>query len=110
MSVLKAGDFAVVRTTGEPVFVLETRELGDGKIVLPGEETPEDSNFTTQAKVRRPISSRNGIMHVTEFFYVEELETENASAKRRYQNALELQAELAEPNVEELPELLESLN
>ena len=103
MEEIKQGDFAIVRTTGEPVFVLSVRTLDGNAILLPGDT--EVGGFKTQVKVRRPLSGRNGIMHVEEWFYAEELESEKTSAKRRYQNALELQAELANAEIEQLPEL-----
>ena len=102
---IKVGELAVVKTTGEPVFVLGIRELGESTIVLAGEETPEGKSFTAQAKVRRPVSSRNGIMHFEEYFYIEELETEEESTKRKYDAMLKMQEDLMPNSVPELPDL-----
>jgi hypothetical protein len=52
---IKAGDVAHVRTTGEPVYVLEVAE--------------------GNASVRRPIMGQDGVRHETETFSLGELQT-----------------------------------
>ena len=81
MSDIKPGMIALIRTTGEPVFVIRT------------EDSKELPNWQA-AVVRRPRSSKDGIFHSVETFLVEELETEREATKRKYNDIMEMQQEL----------------
>lgn len=71
----KPAEIAIIRTTGEPVLVLETNE-GDAPY----------AGFTgTKVKVRRPVETREGIIHKLDEFLEEELETESALMARKLQ-------------------------
>lgn len=59
---IKQGEVAFVKTTGEAVTVLD--------IV-----TPSNTNWDSKIQVRRPIAGQNGIQHVQELFYSYELES-----------------------------------
>ena len=60
---IKPGTVALLKSSQEPVFVLELVQ-GDAGIL---------SNV--QAVVRRPVEGNAGISHMIERFYIEELET-----------------------------------
>jgi hypothetical protein len=61
--VIKSREVAYLKTTQEPVFVLEIV----GEVVT----------------VRRPVQSRDGIGHVVNTFALDELESQKESATRR---------------------------
>lgn len=63
---IKAGEVAFIKTTEEPVFVME--------IVAEDEVT-----------VRRPVAGQDGIRHELDLFSIAELETELEHAQRRVQ-------------------------
>ena len=63
-----------VRTTEEPVFILDGPDLQQ------------------QVHVRRPVQSREGIQHVNETFFVAELETRDERKKRLIAERKELDA------------------
>jgi hypothetical protein len=63
---IKAREVAFIKTTGESVFVLEY---------------PTAESAVT-AKVRRPIMTRDGVKHETEWFAYDELETLDEQRKR----------------------------
>lgn len=60
---IKAGEVAFLKTTGEAVFVLTINEvLGEG-------------NLGNTVAVRRPIVGQNGIEHDENVFFIGELES-----------------------------------
>lgn len=70
---IKAGEVSFIKTTGEAVFVLNVA-------------TPEPKNcpslFDTVVTVRRPVMGQNGVRHLEDRFYLEELETLDEQRKR----------------------------
>lgn len=59
---MKSGDLVFTKTTQEPCFVLSIKDT-----TLFG--------FTKEVHVRRPVMTENGILHKSENFFLEELET-----------------------------------
>jgi hypothetical protein len=60
---VEVGKVAYIRTTQEPVFVLAFMERS------------ADNYFPTMFTVRRPVLTREGMRHLVESFYAEELMT-----------------------------------
>lgn len=88
MSELKAGMIACIKTTAEPVYVLDIKPLTGGYHVLAGILSG------VMAKVRRPMLNENGaVTHVIEDFFVEELETKEENAVRSVQEMEALKAQ-----------------
>jgi len=86
MSKFKPSDVAFLRTTQEPVFVLDIKE-GTSVQKFPG--------LSGQvATVRRPSEGREGIRHTIEFFSVEELETLDDRHKRQVEEMEEMKAHI----------------
>lgn len=60
---IKVGEVAFLKTTDEPVFVLEINDAG------------EQGFFPQVATVRRPVQGDSGVHHDSENFYAIELES-----------------------------------
>jgi hypothetical protein len=74
---IKAGQIAYLRITDEPVFVLSVKPL-DGYHAMAG------TLSGVQAKVRRPnVNEHGSIIHQTEDFFVDELETKEDAELRK---------------------------
>jgi len=71
---IKVNEVAHVKTTDEPVFILEIMNV-DTRLM---------------ARVRRPVMGKSGIQHVLDDFYVEELETPEAKRLRNFKEAEDL--------------------
>jgi hypothetical protein len=89
--VIKVGDTAFLKTTGEVVFVLEIhpcqRAAGYGNSFPLGEEFSAQEVF-----VRIPIlSTGGGIEHETKTFLIEELETAQEKFDRELEQFTQLQ-------------------
>lgn len=87
MSDIKAGSVALVRTTGEPVFVLAVRKEVDAATL---NNVPELSGLV--ADIRRMNGGANGTFYDNTSLYVEELETEDAAVSRKVSEAQEMKA------------------
>lgn len=72
---IEAGKKVIIRSTGEPGMALAIREAGP--VVL----------------VRRPKSSKDGVEHVLETFYLEELQDFEDAKKEFIQEAMASQPE-----------------
>ena len=83
----KAGMVAYLRTTDEPLFILEVKEGS------PHQTYPDLSGQTVT--VRRPIQGRDGVRHEVQFFTIEELETLAAKQNRQVLEMNELKARFA---------------
>lgn len=86
---IKRGDVAYIKTTGEAVFVLEIYE-GEGSLV----------------DVRRPVMGQNGISHSVDSFRLEELETFDQQRKRFLQEREDLFGTKKTPETSELKSFL----
>lgn len=68
---IKQGEVAFLKTTGEGVFVLEIKDpspkLGDKELIV---------------EVRRPVAGQGGIQHKVETFYLNELESYDEQKRR----------------------------
>lgn len=74
----KPGDTAIVRTSGEVVFIKAIEAAPEGY-------------FKQVALVNRPVAHReNGIVHVSDTFYLEELESESDAMRKKYRSFEEL--------------------
>ena len=71
----KPGDLVLIKTTEEPVIVLETWTVSHGEWFgkLPS---------NTQLRVRRPVAGQNGISHQIDNFFLEEVEFPNDRSSR----------------------------
>jgi hypothetical protein len=65
---VKVGEVAFIKTTGEEAFVLNCVATGD--------------KLGAMYDVRRPVGGQNGIVHLTERFYEAELESREERKKR----------------------------
>jgi hypothetical protein len=84
MGNIKAGQVALIRTTEEPVFVLE---------VVVGKTIPDAPELEQViARVRRPVQGEEGVRHLVETFYVQELETQEDKHTRQISEMEELKA------------------
>ena len=107
---IKVGETAFLKTTGEVVFVLEIhpckREAGHGNLF------PLGAEFSAQeAYVRIPIlESGGGIMHNTAIFLVEELETAQEKFDRELQQFTELQKRQPLRPLEDVPDTKKRVN
>jgi len=87
VSDIKVGEVAVIKTTDEPVFVLE--KVSSYKEVY-------NQLSGTAYTVRRPVGSeKSGIQHVIEVFAAEELESEGARKARHKKEQLEIISQLS---------------
>lgn len=89
---IKPGDVAYIRTTDEPVFVIDITERGPAGVVVVADDIATAAKLSnTTVKVRRPIGTDSaGISHSVETFYLEELEDEDSHKKRRSGGLLNL--------------------
>ena len=64
---IKQGDIAYVKTTNEPVFVIQ---------ITPIDATNDEHNGAFAARVlgRVPVNTRDGVDHQDKIFFIEELE------------------------------------
>lgn len=99
---VEVGKTAYMRTSNEGVYVLGTKEL-----------EPNANSFpqcgSTVAAVRRPVAGENGLYHVVEYYYLDELvtleqlEAERDEQQRRFNervNKARKEAGLDEPTLE----------
>lgn len=70
---IKQGEVAFIKTTGEAVYVLD--------LVDP---SPKFGDKELTVVVRRPVMGQDGVRHVTDTFYLGELET-SSEQKARFQ-------------------------
>jgi hypothetical protein len=77
------GQTAYLVTSGEAVFVLDVQPKTDAQKEVLG--IPEALSGTI-ATVRRPVMGQNGVTHLLETYYVEELETEDDRQGRELEN------------------------
>lgn len=104
MSELKPGMIAHLRTTGEPVFILSIRPT-EGFHVLSGVLSG------VIAKVRRPtFGDHNQVVHHTEDFLIDELETKEESALRQVREMEGLKASFEAERAAKTPGILGSSN
>jgi hypothetical protein len=68
---IKQGEVAFIKTTGEAVFVFD--------VILQGSDPLAQYN---KVYVRRPIAGQNGIQHAQETFHLEELESLDEQRER----------------------------
>jgi hypothetical protein len=72
---IKAGTTAIIKSTQEPVMVLH---------VAPGKTLPEAPDLEqTVVIVRRPVQGSDGVRHVVETFWIQELETQEEKHTRQ---------------------------
>lgn len=83
MKELKAGSIATLRTTGEPLFILEVRSEQSSFPGLSGK----------MVTVRRPITTENGLQHEVTSFHIEEVEDTEAAKERAVSEYLQFQAQ-----------------
>jgi hypothetical protein len=88
MSDIKVGQVATLKTSDEPVFVLDIEEC---------EATTNPKLSGVEVKVRRPVGGQDGVRHVVETFHLEELESLDAKHTRQIAEMEEVRARLS-PN------------
>jgi hypothetical protein len=81
------GTTVYLKTSGEAVFVL-------AKQTLPAYANSFPELGSDLFTVRRPITGQNGISHVTEFYYPQELETTEEILDRRMAEQKSFEARL----------------
>jgi len=79
---IKPGTIAYLKTTEEPVFVLDVTETISNFPALSG----------TVVTVRRPVLGEGGFEHRVETFHVEELESLEAKRKQKLQDMASFKA------------------
>ena len=80
---IECGSTAFLKTTGEEVFVLG---IGDATSL------PIGSTLTPKvATVRRPVMGENGMFHMVEQFYLEELELKEDQLVRKLEEQREFE-------------------
>lgn len=81
---IKQGDVAFVKTTGEAVYVMDFTD-----------PSPKIGDKDLQVQVRRPVAGQDGIRHQTEYFQLGELETQDEQRKRFMADREEMLAKYA---------------
>jgi|SRR5579859_1651958 len=97
---MKAGDAVAIRTTGEPCTVLKVATLPEGD----AQRLEGLSNVVVT--VRRPVETKNGIDHVANSFYIEELELDEERKARQYKEFIGLSAQAKSAATEATDEAL----
>ena len=107
----KPGDLVLIKTTEEPVIVLETRILSQEDSLKLAGGGYGNMPSRTLLQVRRPVAGQNGISHQVDTFYLEEVEfpADRTSRLRAEYNAMQVAEKTAEPAAKD-PESKSSIN
>lgn len=89
---IKQGEVAFLKTTGEAVFVLEIND-----------PSPKFGDKELTVAVRRPVAGQNGIQHVEDKFLLAELESYDDQKKRFQAERDEVLNRFGKTNDQETP-------